>query len=298
VLGGAEGARLLQVDQRGQARGAVGVAGREQRVLEPGEGAGVQLRDARLVDAERLPDLLHRGVVEVVEREQLAVTRLQAGHRLAEAGAPLHHHIPLVGQRRGAGHAAGRQVGVGAVAARGRRGGLDGVDAHDHAAEAFLVGAEMGGQVGQRRLGAGRDAQRLAGGLDLAAHAADAARPGVATQRVDHGAAHAALGKCLEADTAPLVVAVDGVDEAEHAVLDEVADIDARRHRGRHATRQGFHERPAGDHPTLLVFTKGLQHVSLLSLAAGISSAGPGSHRHRPSIEQRRCQLRDRASNN
>ena len=57
-------------------------------------------------------------------------------------------------------------------------------------------------QVGQRRFGAQLAAQLLAGRFEFAADAANAARPGVATQRVDHGAPHAALGKGLELDAA------------------------------------------------------------------------------------------------
>ena len=259
-------AGLLQVDQRGDhARRAVGVAAGEQRVLEARERAGVQLRDARLVDAQGLPDLLHRGVLEVVEREQAAIAGLEAAHGLAQPFAAFHGDVALVGRRRRRGHAAGRQVGVLAVAAGGGRRRLDGVDADDGAAEALLVGAEVGGQVGQRRFAAGADAQRLAGGLELPADAAHAARPGVAAQGVDHRAAHAALGKGLEADAPALVVAVHGVDEANHPVLHEVADVHAGGHRGGHAARKRLDERPAGDHATLLVFTKGLQHVSLLS---------------------------------
>ncbi len=130
----------------------------------------------------------------------------------------------------------------------------------------------MGREVGQRGLAAGADAERLAGGLELAADASHAAGPGVAAQGVDHGAADAALGEGLEADAPAFVVPVHGVDEANHPVLHQVADVHAGGHRGGHSTGKGLDERPAGDHATLLVFTKGLQHVSLLSTRCRLGS--------------------------
>ena len=128
-----------------------------------------------------------------------------------------------------------------------RRGRLDGVDADDGAAQALLVGAHLGGQVGQRRLAAELAAQLLAGGLELTALTAHAARPGILAQRVDHRAADAALGEGLELDAARLVEAVGGIDEAEDAVLDEIADVDRVRHGGRHATGKLLDEGNAGD---------------------------------------------------
>ena len=106
---------------------------------------------------------------------------------------------------------------------------------------------DAGGQVGQRRLGAGLAAQGLAGRLELAALAADAARPGVLAQRVDHGAPDAALGEGLELDAAAVVVAVRGVDEADHPVLHQVAEVDRVRHRRGHPAGNGFDEGQAGD---------------------------------------------------
>ena len=101
-------------------------------------------------------------------------------------------------------------------------------------------------EVGERRLGAEFAAQLFARGFELAADAADAARPRVAAQRVDHRAAHAALRERLELDAARLVEAVRGVDEAEHAVLHEIAQIDRMRHRRRHAACERLDERQAG----------------------------------------------------
>jgi hypothetical protein len=72
-------------------------------------------------------------------------------------------------------------------------------------------------------VGAELAAQRFARGFELAADTADAARPGVAAQRVDHRATHSAFGKGLELDAAGLVIAVGGIHQTEHAILDEVA---------------------------------------------------------------------------
>ena len=162
---------------------------------------------------------------------------------------PVLHFLALVGGVGTLGldrHQHRRQLRlVDVVGARQRRGLLDGVDADDHLAEALLVGADGGGQVGQRRLVAERGAQLLAGGLELAADAAHAARPGVLAQRVDHRAAHAALGEGLELDAAGFLEAAGGVDQPEHAVLHEVTEIDGVRHGGRHSAGQRFDERKA-----------------------------------------------------
>ena len=101
------------------------------------------------------------------------------------------------------------------------------------------------GQVGERRLVAERDAQLLARGFELAPDAAHAARPGVLAQRVDHRAADAALGEGLELDAARLVEPLGGVDQADDAVLHEIAQVDRVRHRGGHAARQGLDKRQA-----------------------------------------------------
>ena len=153
------------------------------------------------------------------------------------------------GRRRLGRHADVRQHHVGRPVRRRRqhRRRLDGADADDGAAEARLVGADAGGQVGQGRLGARLAAQRLAGRLELAALTADAARPGVLAQRVDHGAADAALGEGLELDAATVVVAMRGVDQADHPVLHQVTEVDRVRHRRSHPTGNGLDERQAGD---------------------------------------------------
>ena len=102
--------------------------------------------------------------------------------------------------------------------------------------------ADALGQIGQRRLGAELAAQLLARRFEFAAHAAHATRPGVAAQGVDHGAANAAFGEGLELDAPRLVEPVRRIDQAEHAVLDEVAQVDRMRHRRRHAPCERLHE--------------------------------------------------------
>ena len=99
------------------------------------------------------------------------------------------------------------------------------------------------GEIRHGRLGAELLAQLLARRLELAALAANAARPGVLAQGVDHRAADAPLGEGLELDPPRFVVAAGGVDEADHAVLDEVLQLDRVRHRRGDAPGERFDER-------------------------------------------------------
>ena len=166
------------------------------------------------------------------------------------------------------------------LAGRERRGRLDGVDADDRPAQALFVRAHLGGQLGVRRLVAQLAPQRLARRVELAPLAADAARPGVAPERVDHRAAHAALGKGFELDAATFVEPVRGIDQADDAVLDEIADVDRVRHRGRHAARERFDERDPRDDPAILMGGNRLgAHVShslwLHTFATAVPTAEP-----------------------
>ena len=95
-------------------------------------------------------------------------------------------------------------------------------------------------------------AQRLTRGIQLATLATNAARPGVAAQRVDHGATNASFGECLEFDPTIGIEAVRSVDEAEHAVLHEIADVDRVGHRRRHASRESFDKWQSGDDAAIL----------------------------------------------
>ena len=133
-----------------------------------------------------------------------------------------------------------------------RRGRFDGVDADDGAAQALFVGPDFGGKVGQRRLVPKLAAQLFASRFELAALAANAARPGVLAQSVDHRAPDATFGERLELDAARLVEAMRCVDEPDDAVLDEIADVDRVGHRGRDASGELFDERNAGDDARIL----------------------------------------------
>ena len=108
------------------------------------------------------------------------------------------------------------------------------------------------GEIGHRRLVSQLAAQRFARRVELATLTADAARPRVAAQRVDHRAAHAPLGEGLELDAAVLVEPVRGVDQTDHAVLDEIADVDRVRHRRRHAARERFDKRQTRNDSAIL----------------------------------------------
>jgi hypothetical protein len=163
------------------------------------------------------------------------------------------------------------------------RGGFDGVDPNDGAAQALFVGADPGGEVGQRRLVAKLAAELLAGGLELTALPAHAPRPGVLAQRVDHRASDTPLGESLELDAPILVEAIRRVDQPNHAVLHEVSDVDRMRHRRCHAASQGLDERKTGN-DSLTGRWNGERH--LVSLIAGESqTAAPLSQ---PQYQQSR----------
>jgi len=103
------------------------------------------------------------------------------------------------------------------------------------------------------------------GRVELAPLPAHAARPRILSQRIDHRAAHAPLRKGFKLDPAILVEAVRRIDQAEHAVLHEVADIDGVRHRGGHTPRERFDEGQAGDDATVLADGSGLDAHSDVS---------------------------------
>jgi len=67
---------------------------RPERVTEAANGASVQLRDARLVDADLSANLLHRRLAVVVEADDL----LLAGRQRGDGGThPILGLLPLVG---------------------------------------------------------------------------------------------------------------------------------------------------------------------------------------------------------
>ena len=110
-------------------------------------------------------------------------------------------------------------------------------------AEPGFVGSHPRSEIREGRLRAELLAKLLARRLELAALAANPARPGVPPQRVDHRAAHAPLGEGLELDASRFVVAAGGVDQADHAVLDEVVQLDRVRHRRGDAPGERLDER-------------------------------------------------------
>jgi len=155
----------------------------------------------------------------------------------------------------------------------GKRGGrLDGVDADDRAAETLFVGADLGGQIRQRRFVAKLSTQLLAGRFELATLPAHTARPGILAQRVDHRTPYAPFGECLELDATLLVEAMRRVDEPNHAILHKISDVDRVRHRSGHATGQGLDKRKTGN-DSLTGRWNGERH--LVSLIAGKSQTGP-----------------------
>ena len=207
-------------------------------------GARVQLRDARFVHADLRANLLHRRFAVVVEPDHLALARRQRRNGGADAVADFLLFVRPVGRLWLGGHERRRQRrAVDVLAGRQRRRRFDRVDPHDGASEPRLVRSDSRGEVRERRLGTELAPQFLARRFELAALTPDAARPRVATKRVDHRAANAALGKRLELDAAVFVEAAGGVDQADHPVLHQVAQLDRVRHGRGDATRERFHER-------------------------------------------------------
>jgi len=251
--------------------GALAV-GRRQHLLEALHGAGMQLRHARLVHADLGADLLHRHLAEVVEADDLAFARRQRVDRGAHALADFGGLVHAVGRRRlWRQHHGGEHVLVGHVVRRERRGRLDRVDADDGAIQAGFVRPHAGREVGHRRLAAEFPSQVFASRLQLASHAADAAGPRIAAQGVDHRAPHAAFGKRLELDAAVFVVAVRGIDQADHPVLDQVAKVDRVWHRGGDTPGERLDEGHAGGD----AFTLGLGNgLALHGLAPRLVAVG------------------------
>src|SRR5262249_14724976 len=137
-----------------------------------------------------------------------------------------------------------------------------------------LVGADAGGQVGHGRLMSKLAAERLSCSIELAPLAPNAARPGVAAQRIDHRTANATFSKRLELDAAARVEAVRGVDQAKHAVLHEIADVDGVRHRCRHPAGECFDKRQARDNAAILAGSDRLNTHPGLLFDSGVPSRG------------------------
>ena len=135
---------------------------------------------------------------------------------------------------------------------------FDRVDAHDGAAQPLLVGADPRGKVGHRWLVTQLASERFTRGVELPALATHAAGPRVFAERIDHRAAHAALGERLELDAACLVEAVRRVDQPEHTVLNQIPHVDRIRHGCGHASGKRLDERQTGDNATVVTDGNGL----------------------------------------
>jgi len=172
-----------------------------------------------------------------------------------------------------------------------RRRRFNGVDADDGLAQALLVGADFGGQIRERGFVTQRHAQLLARRFELAPDAADAARPRVLAQRVDHRPANPALGERLELDAARRVEALRRIDEANDAVLDQIAQINRVRHRRRHAPRERLHKGQACLDARVVRLTGGLFDVHALGLrCTGRSESGSCVAVAVPLLWQPQCQ--------
>jgi hypothetical protein len=241
-----------------------------QRFFQAADGARVQLRDTRLVDPDLGADLLHGHFAVVVKADHFSLAprqRLDGGADALTRFELFVRGVGCVGLRR---HQRCRQRAlVHVLPRRQRRGGFDGVNPENRPTQPLFVRSHLGGKFSVRRLVAELTAERFARRVELASLAADAARPGIAPEGVDHGAAHPALGKCFELDAAVFVEPVRGVDEPDDAVLDEVTDIDRIRHGRRHTAREGFDKRDPRDDPASLIGSNGMgAHSSLLGDSA------------------------------
>jgi len=213
----------------------------------------VELRYPRFVDADLGADLLHRGFLVVVEPDDLLLARGQRFDGRADAIFGFGFFVGgvgLLGLGRNERRRQRRLIEV--FSAREWGGRFNRVDADDGAAEALLVRSHLGGEVGERRLASELAPQLLARRFELTPLAADAARPRVLAQRVDHGAADAAFGKGFELDPARLVETMRCVNQSNDPVLDEIADVDRVGHGRRYSASKLLDKRKAGNDAGIL----------------------------------------------
>jgi len=119
-----------------------------QRLAEPANGARMQLRDARFVHADLLPDLLHRRLLVVVEADDLLFARWEGRDRGANTIRglrPLVRRIRPLRLGRNQRFGDGRLVQVVVIGERRRR--LDRVDSHDRPTQALLVRTKLVGEI-------------------------------------------------------------------------------------------------------------------------------------------------------
>jgi hypothetical protein len=180
---------------------------------------------------------------------------------------------------------------------RQRRGGFDRVDAHDRAPQPHFVRTHSRGEISKRRLGAELAAQLFARGFELPPLAPHAPGPRVASQRVDHGATDAALRERLELDASRFVEPAGGVDEANHAVLDQIVQLDRVRHRGGDPARKRFDERQTGGNTVPIVGGEWLTlHDSCPPAVAAPMAAAPSSATGVPSGKRQKGETRSDAA--
>ena len=254
--------RALEVDDRRVA--ALGAEG----LFQPVNGARVQLRDAGLVDADLGPNLLHRRFAVVVETDHFAFAGRQRRDGAADPVPHFPRFVGTVGRNRLRRHERRRQrCAVDVLAGRQRRRAFDRVDPDDRLAQAGFVGPQPRGKIRERRFGAKFPAQLLARGLELPALPPDPARPGVAAEGIDHRAPHASLGERLELDAARVVIPAGRIDQADHAVLHEIAQLDRVRHRRGDAASERFDERKSRGNAVTLTGCDWLTLHDLLSSA-------------------------------
>ena len=194
----------------------------------------MELRDARLRDAEDLADLPEGQLLVVVERDDELLPLGQARDRLAERLAKLrlrHRHLRLGGvrilERVDQGDRVSPARARPELVERGDRGARD---LEERVLELLLRDPEVG-----RDLLVVRRAVELAlelrdRPLDVAGAGAHRARhPVHRAKLVDDRALDARDRVGLELDVAPEVEALDRADQAEEAVRDEVSLLHVRR---------------------------------------------------------------------
>src|SRR5215210_682929 len=225
--------------------------------LQPGlqaqHGLGVQLGDARLGDAEDLPDLPQGQVLVVVERDHELLALRQRRDRVGEAvlelgGVEQVLRVGRVGVVQGVEQRHRVARGVRDRPQLVERDDRGVGDLHQALLELLDRDAELLGHLLVR----GRPVQTV---LELAVHALDLAGAGAhgarhpveRAQLVDDRALDARDGVGLELDLALGIEALDRVDQADQAVGDEVGLLDVRGQAGGHPARDVLHERGVGD---------------------------------------------------
>src|SRR5215213_10808973 len=225
--------------------------------LQPQHGLGVQLGDARLGDAEDLPDLPERQVLVVVEGDHELLALRQGGDRVGEAVLELGgvEQVLRVGRVGVVQRVEQGDLVAGGVRHRPQLVERDdrGVGDLDQALLELLDrDAELLGHLLVRRRAVQAVLELAVCALDLAGAGADGARhPVQRAQLVDDRALDAGDRVGLELDLALGLEALDRVDEADQAVGDELGLLDVRRQAGRHPAGDVLHERGVRDHELL-----------------------------------------------